>query len=59
MIGPPEVPADRVAMLRVAFNMAVADPEFLKDATLQRLAIDPVVGDCGALLRDNPAVPSA
>ena len=27
--------------------------------TYQRLAIDPVVGDCGALLRDNPAVPSA
>jgi maleate cis-trans isomerase len=28
-------------------------------AAYQRLAIDPVVGDCGALLRDNPAVPSA
>jgi maleate cis-trans isomerase len=27
-------------------------------AAYQRLAIDPVVGDCGALLRDNPAVPS-
>ena len=26
-------------------------------AAYQRLAIDPVVGDCGALLRDNPAVP--
>ena len=28
-------------------------------AAYQRLAIDPVVGDCGALLRDNPVVPSA
>ena len=44
VIGPPEVPADRVAMLRVAFNMAVADPDFLKEATLQRLAIDPMNG---------------
>ena len=30
VIGPPDVPADRVAMLRVAFNKAVADPEFLQ-----------------------------
>ena len=44
VIGPPEVPADRVAMLRVAFNMAVADPDFLKEAMLQRLAIDPMNG---------------
>src|SRR5262245_11137009 len=44
VIGPPDVPADRVAMLRVAFNMAVADPEFLKEAALQRLAIDPMNG---------------
>jgi hypothetical protein len=27
-------------------------------AAYQRLAIDPVVGDCGVLLRDNPLVPS-
>jgi tripartite-type tricarboxylate transporter receptor subunit TctC len=45
VIGPPEVPADRIAMLRVAFNMAVADPDFRKEAMLQRLAIDPMNGD--------------
>ena len=45
VIGPPGVPADRVAMLRAAFNMAVADPDFLKEAALQRLAIDPMNGD--------------
>ena len=28
-------------------------------ATYQRLAIDPVIGDCGVLLRNNPAVPAA
>lgn len=44
VIGPPEIPADRVAALRTAFNMAVADPEFRKEATLQRLAIDPMNG---------------
>jgi tripartite-type tricarboxylate transporter receptor subunit TctC len=44
VIGPPEVPADRVAMLRAAFSQAVADPEFLKEAELQRLAIDPMNG---------------
>ena len=31
-------------MLRAAFNKAVDDPEFLKEATLQRLAIDPMNG---------------
>jgi tripartite-type tricarboxylate transporter receptor subunit TctC len=45
VIGPPDIPADRLAMLRVAFNMAVADPEFLKEAALQRLAIDPMNGN--------------
>ena len=32
-------------MLRVAFNKAVADPDFLKEAALQRLAIDPMSGN--------------
>jgi tripartite-type tricarboxylate transporter receptor subunit TctC len=45
VIGPPEIPADRVAMLRAAFSKAVDDPEFLKEAALQRLAIDPMNGD--------------
>jgi tripartite-type tricarboxylate transporter receptor subunit TctC len=45
VIGPPDVPADRVAMLRTAFSKAVVDPEFLKEAALQRLAIDPMSGD--------------
>jgi len=44
VIGPPDVPADRLAMLRAAFNRAVDDPEFRKEATLQRLAIDPMNG---------------
>ena len=32
-------------MLRNAFSKAVDDPEFRKEATLQRLAIDPMTGD--------------
>jgi tripartite-type tricarboxylate transporter receptor subunit TctC len=44
VIGPPGIPADRLAMLRTALNMAVVDPDFLKEATLQRLAIDPMNG---------------
>lgn len=45
VIGPPGVPADRVAMLRAAFDKAVDDPEFLKEAALQRLSIDPMNGE--------------
>ena len=30
VIGPPDVPADRMAMLRAAFSKAVDDPEFLQ-----------------------------
>lgn len=44
VLGPPDIPADRVAMLRDAFSKAVEDPEFRKEATLQRLAIDPMNG---------------
>jgi tripartite-type tricarboxylate transporter receptor subunit TctC len=44
VIGPPEMPADRLAMLRAAFGKAVDDPDFRKEAALQRLAIDPMSG---------------
>jgi tripartite-type tricarboxylate transporter receptor subunit TctC len=45
VMGPPDIPADRIAMLRAVFNMAVADPEFRNEAKLQRLAIDPMNGE--------------
>ena len=44
VVGPPGVPADRVAALRTAFDKAVVDPEFLKEAALLKLAIDPING---------------
>jgi hypothetical protein len=27
-------------------------------AAYRRIAIDPMIGDCGVLLRDNPVVPN-
>ncbi len=44
-IAPPEVPADRVAVLRGAFDATLRDPEFLADAQKQGLEIVPGRGD--------------
>ncbi len=41
---PPGVPADRVAVLRTAFDAAVKDPALLEDAKAQNMEIDPVTG---------------
>ena len=41
---PPGVPADRVKLLREAFDAAVKDPETLADAKAQKIEIDPVSG---------------
>lgn len=40
----PEVPADRVAALDVAFARTMEDPEFLADAEKAKLAINPMTG---------------
>ena len=39
------VPADRVAVLRKAFDATVADPAFLSDAQRLRLTVTPMSGD--------------
>lgn len=44
IIGPPDLPADRLAMLRTAFDRAVADEDFRREAEQQRLALDPMSG---------------
>ena len=55
---PPGVPADRVKVLRDAFDAAVKDPELLEDAKSQRMEIDPVTGaDINALLDRVYAAP--
>ena len=43
-LGPPDIPADRVAVLRKAFLDTMRDPEFLDEATRSRLTINPVGG---------------
>jgi tripartite-type tricarboxylate transporter receptor subunit TctC len=40
-----QVPADRVAMLRNAFDAMVADPEFLAEAEKTKLLVTPMKGD--------------
>ncbi len=44
-LGPPEIPADRVAALRRAFADTMRDPAFVDEATRSRLTIDPVSGE--------------
>jgi hypothetical protein len=41
----PNVPADRLAALRRAFDLTLKDPEFIKEAKTQRAEIDPMTGD--------------
>jgi tripartite-type tricarboxylate transporter receptor subunit TctC len=55
----PDVPADRLAALRRAFEATLKDPEFLADAKQQNLEIDPVPGDeIQALVRQVYASPT-
>lgn len=42
--APPNVPADRVAALRAAFDKTMADPEFLADAAKRRMEVQPIGG---------------
>jgi tripartite-type tricarboxylate transporter receptor subunit TctC len=42
--APPDVPADRAAILRNAFDRTMADAEFLAEATKAKLEINPVSG---------------
>lgn len=44
LIAPPDVPADRVAALRKAFDATMTDAEFVAEATKQRIDVDPVSG---------------
>jgi tripartite-type tricarboxylate transporter receptor subunit TctC len=43
-IAPQNVPADRVAALRAAFDATMKDPEFLADADKQRMTVTPMTG---------------
>ncbi|MBX9738951.1 MAG: hypothetical protein K2X62_02715 [Beijerinckiaceae bacterium] len=41
VVAPPQVPADRMAAIRAAFDKMIVDPAFLKDASSQKLELDP------------------
>ena len=45
LVAPPDVPADRVATLRKAFNDTMADPAFVAEATRLRIDVEPVTGE--------------
>jgi hypothetical protein len=58
VVAPPDIPADRLALLRRAFREAVDDPQFHADAATQRLALDPIYGDeAQAIIRRLYATP--
>ena len=43
-VAPPDVPADRIAALRQAFDETMRDPAFLADAKIQNMNVDPITG---------------
>src|SRR5262245_10110052 len=43
-IVPKTIPAERLAALRAAFDATMKDPEFIADATKQRLTLTPMTG---------------
>jgi tripartite-type tricarboxylate transporter receptor subunit TctC len=45
IVMPPGVPADRVKIIRDAFNKAINDPALLAEAERRRLDIDPATGE--------------
>ena len=45
MITPPAVPADRIKILREAYNKALKDPELIAEVTKSRLDMEPSTGE--------------
>jgi tripartite-type tricarboxylate transporter receptor subunit TctC len=43
-VGPPGIPADRLAALRKAFDTAMKDPDFLADAEKGKMEVNPLTG---------------
>lgn len=59
-LGPPGIPADRLAALRESFMATMKDPEFLADAEKLGIEIDPVNGaNFEALIKRVAATPPA
>jgi tripartite-type tricarboxylate transporter receptor subunit TctC len=59
-IAPPDMPPDRLKMLRDAFNETMKDPAFLAEAAKQKLEISPRTGEqMAALIQKLAATPKA
>jgi tripartite-type tricarboxylate transporter receptor subunit TctC len=59
-LGPPNIPADRLAALRAGFMATMKDPEFLAEAQKLGIEIDPVSGEkFEALIKHVAAAPPA
>jgi tripartite-type tricarboxylate transporter receptor subunit TctC len=61
VVTPPDVPQERVALLRATYDAALADPALLADARRMQIDIDPVQGVevqkiIASLLAESPAV---
>ena len=44
ILGPPDIPKDRVKILRDAFDATMKDPDFLTEAKRRRLDVSPMTG---------------
>ncbi len=57
-IAPPDLPAERIKMLRDAFSATMKDPDFLADAHKQKLDVEPEDGEhLAALIKKIYATP--
>ena len=45
VMAPPDVPADRVAALRAAFDALVRDPDFIRKSARRKVEVEPLAGN--------------
>jgi len=59
-LAPPDLPPERLTMLRDAFDATMKDPQFVEDVHRQKLDIEPRTGDAlAALVRTIYGTPRA
>jgi tripartite-type tricarboxylate transporter receptor subunit TctC len=59
-VAPPDLPPERLKMLREAFNATMKDPEFIADAARSKLDLEPEDGEhLAALIRKIYATPKS
>jgi tripartite-type tricarboxylate transporter receptor subunit TctC len=59
-VAPPELPAERLKMLRDAFNATMKDADFIADAKRSKLELEPEDGEhLAALIKKIYATPKS